>query len=178
MRIALLIAVGAAAAAAHPALPSLPSAPPATDPANPAAVHGDPAVVPPDWRAPLDPLLLRRPFDPPAADWLAGHRGIDLAGRVGDPVRAVADGTVTWAGPVAGRGVVAVRHGGLTSSYEPLAPSVHVGEQVSAGTVLGRLSGGGHCPACLHLGARTADGYRDPWPLLQRRIRLLPSEPG
>jgi hypothetical protein len=163
-----LLVVGQAAPAAAPAL---------VDDSVP-ATRGMAVEPEPVWRAPLEPLVLRRPFDRPAQDWLAGHRGLDLAGRVGDPVRAVAPGTVTWAGAVAGRGVVTVSHGDLRSTYEPVTAAVQVGRQVSAGTLLGRLADGGHCAGCLHLGAVTAGGYRDPWPLLAPQIRLLPTSGG
>ena len=47
-------------------------------------------------------------FDPPADPWGAGHRGVDLLGHAGQPVRAALPGTVTYAGGLAGRGVVVV----------------------------------------------------------------------
>ena len=51
-------------------------------------------------------------FDPPETRWGAGHRGVDLLGHVGQPVHASLGGTVTFATPLAGRGVVVVDHGG------------------------------------------------------------------
>ncbi|MGX9228951.1 peptidoglycan DD-metalloendopeptidase family protein [Streptomyces albus] len=50
-----------------------------------------------------------RGWDPPPQPWAPGHRGVDLAARPGQPVRAVADGKVSFAGKVAGRGVVVDR---------------------------------------------------------------------
>ena len=60
--------------------------------------------------------LLPRPrvvegFDPPAVRWGPGHRGVDLAGSPGAPVRAALPGRVSFAGSVAGRDVVVVDHG-------------------------------------------------------------------
>ena len=52
-----------------------------------------------------------RGFDPPAQPWLSGHRGVDLLGKVGEPVLAVMAGRVTYSGTLAGRGVVVVSHG-------------------------------------------------------------------
>ena len=50
-------------------------------------------------------------FDPPADPWGAGHRGVDLLGHAGQPVRAALPGTVTYAGGLAGRGAGGGRRG-------------------------------------------------------------------
>jgi murein DD-endopeptidase MepM/ murein hydrolase activator NlpD len=112
----------------------------------------------------------------------AGHRGVDLAATPGQLVRAALAGEVTFAGKVAGRPVVVVRHpGGLRTTYLPVVPVVPVGTQVSAGTVLGRLDTDQHCElsTCLHWGARLGDEYVDPLSLLgleADHIVLLPLE--
>jgi murein DD-endopeptidase MepM/ murein hydrolase activator NlpD len=126
-------------------------------------------------------------FAPPAHPWLAGHRGVDLAGRAGEAVRAAGAGVVSFAGSVAGVGVVAVRHdGGLETTYEPVRAVVRAGLQVRAGQLLGRLvTAGGHCrPAtCLHWGLRRGGPagpvvYLDPLGLVgAARVRLLPLGP-
>ena len=135
------------------------------------------------WMAPLDPpLIVVRAFDPPAARWLAGHRGLDLAAADRVPVRAAGGGVVTFAGLVAGRGVVVVGHvgvaGQLRSTYEPVAPTVAVGQAVEAGDPIGVLTAdGGHCrPAvCLHWGVLRGGSYVDPLALLDPPpVRLLP----
>lgn len=122
-----------------------------------------------------------RGFEPPRSEWSAGHRGVDLRADIGDPIRAIGAGTVTFAGDLAGRGVVVVTHGKLRSTYEPLIPLVSRGDQVVAGETTGLLSrSGSHCaPAdCLHLGVRRGDDYLDPLSLLgPRRVRLLPLAP-
>jgi murein DD-endopeptidase MepM/ murein hydrolase activator NlpD len=123
-----------------------------------------------------------RPFRAPPSPYAAGHRGLDLATADGALVLAVEGGTVTHAGLVAGRGTVSVGHaGGLSSTYEPVAPVVAAGAVVSAGDVLGTVRArdgpGVHCGArvCLHLGARRGASYLDPHPLLAGgRIALLP----
>jgi murein DD-endopeptidase MepM/ murein hydrolase activator NlpD len=76
---------------------------------------------------------------------------------------------VTFAGNVAGRGVVAVGHqGGLRTTYEPVSPGVRAGDRVLAGAVLGVLAVGQHCPrSCLHWGALRGDTYLDPLTLLR-----------
>lgn len=108
-------------------------------------------------------------FEPPAHRYAAGHRGIDLSIPPNAPVRAVDDGTVRFAGSVAGRGTVSVLHGnGLISTYEPVTATVAQGDRINAGTQLGTLTPGatgtGHCGAdpCLHLGARRGQDYLDP----------------
>ena len=118
-------------------------------------------------------------FDPPAQRWSAGHRGVDLLGRPGAAVRAAASGTVAFAGPIAGRGVVVVGHpDGTRTTYEPVTATVSVGAAVRAGDTLGRLVGaGGHClpAACLHWGRLRGDVYLDPMLIVRGGpMRLLP----
>lgn len=117
-------------------------------------------------------------FDPPDQDWQSGHRGVDLRGLPGDQVRAALSGTVTFAGPLAGRGVVVVSHGSRRTTYEPVLPWVRVGDQVAAGTPIGVLSpAGSHCPpgSCLHWGLIDGETYLDPLVLIgAARVRLLP----
>jgi murein DD-endopeptidase MepM/ murein hydrolase activator NlpD len=93
-------------------------------------------------------------------------------------VVAAADGTVTYAGVLAGRGVVVVDHGEVRTTYEPVAATVAVGEVVSRGQPIGRLQAGhASCPGrtCLHWGLREGDTYLDPLLLLGGTIRLLPA---
>lgn len=118
-------------------------------------------------------------FDPPDRQWGAGHRGVDLDGSAGQAVRAARSGTVTFAGPLAGRGVVVVGHGdGTRTTYEPVAASVAVGAEVGAGDELGRLSlRGSHClpSTCLHWGWLRGEEYLNPLDLVgTRQVRLLP----
>lgn len=123
-----------------------------------------------------------RGFEPPPKPWLSGHRGVDLAGRVGQPVSAVLTGVVTFAGAVAGVGVVVVDHGNLRTTYQPVTATVGRGRLIRAGETIGVLGlAGGHCrpAACLHLGAIVGiDGYRDPLSLFGgARIRLVSLRP-
>lgn len=166
-----------------PPLRGWPAVPPREDAGPDALVHsgsrsGDRAR----WRWPLRPRPpVLRPFRAPQSTYGAGHRGLDLAADVGAPVLAVEGGVVSHAGVVAGRGTVTVGHvGGLSSTYEPVDAVVADGEVVSAGDVLGTLrvrDGPSHCGGrtCLHLGARRARSYLDPYPLLSGgRPVLLP----
>lgn len=128
---------------------------------------------------PLDP----RPevvstFDPAADPWGAGHRGVDLAGRIGQPVRSALPGVVAFAGSIAGKPVVSVSHGDTRTTYEPVVASVAVGTRVAAGAVLGVLDlPASHCfpRACLHWGWRRGHAYLDPLDLVGGGpVRLLP----
>ena len=145
-----------------------------------APASADPASAPTrDGVWPLTP----RPdvvsgFDPPATAWGAGHRGVDLLGRVEQPVHASLGGTVTFAASLAGRGVVVVDHGGVRTTYEPVSASVGRGDVVVRGGVVGTLQrASSHCfpRACLHWGLRQGDAYLDPLTLVGAGpIRLLP----
>jgi murein DD-endopeptidase MepM/ murein hydrolase activator NlpD len=114
------------------------------------------------------PPVLRR-FAVGPQPWSPGHRGVDLGARVGQPVLSAGAGVVSFAGPVAGRGVAAVLHaGGLRTTYEPVTSQVRAGDAVAAGDALGSLAPGPHCPgACLHWGALRGDVYVDPLSLLR-----------
>ena len=142
---------------------------------------GSPSPSASAWVAPVaGPVVVLRGFDPPSEPWLPGHRGVDLDAAVGDPVLAAGQGTVTWAAPIAGRGVVVVEHeDGRRTTYEPVDPSVTFGDAVAAGDPVGVLAAGtGHCggvPSCLHWGLRRDEDYLDPMALLRHsRPVLLP----
>jgi murein DD-endopeptidase MepM/ murein hydrolase activator NlpD len=162
-------------------------------PGLPPGSHGPSAAV---WQSPLPPpVILLRAFAPPpaSAPWLAGHRGVDLGGMVGMPVRADGPGRITLAAAVAGTPVVVVDHGGgLRSTFEPVLPLLPTGSPVRAGEVVGRLGSwpvrsravaavAPHCGVtpCLHWGMLRDGWYVDP--LLTtglgagcRSVRLLP----
>lgn len=126
---------------------------------------------------PLDPHRIAAGFDPPTAPWSAGHRGVDLYGSPGEQVHTALAGVVTFAGVIAGQGVVVVSHGALRTTYEPVLATTRVGDRVPTGAVIGVLEPGGHCPPadCLHWGLRRGAAYLDPLSLLgTNRVRLLP----
>ncbi|MFJ8494075.1 peptidoglycan DD-metalloendopeptidase family protein [Streptomyces sp. NPDC094038] len=172
----LPLALGAAAARAWvgaegPPPPGGPSGPPV-----PALARAWPVGVRP-------PVL--RGWEPPATVYGAGHRGVDLGAAPGDPVRAVAAGRVSYAGRVAGRGVVSVTLTGtdLRTTYEPVTATVEKGQAVAAGEVVGTVEpGGAHCGArtCVHWGLLRGEAYLDPLLLLPPWLldggppRLLP----
>ncbi len=147
----------------------------------------DPAVpaVARIWPVGTRPAVLRG-WEPPATPYGPGHRGVDLAAVDGTPVRAVAAGRVSFAGQVAGRGVVSLELTGtgdppLRTTYEPVEVSVKKGDEVAAGQLLGTVRPtGSHCAACLHWGLLRGNVYLDPLSLLPPWLldggpsRLLP----
>jgi len=80
-------------------------------------------------------------FGQPDPPYQPLHTGIDIAGPVGDPVRAFMKGTVTYAGSEAtgfGTHVVLDNGGGVTSTYGHMNTlAVQAGQAVDIGTVLG-----------------------------------------
>lgn len=119
-------------------------------------------------------------FSAPSSAWGAGHRGVDLAASVGDPVRSALAGQVVFTGRIAGRGVVVVDHGATRTTYEPVTALARVGDLVTAGMPVGVLQTGGHClpGSCLHWGwiDNADDGYLDPLELVGAvaPVRLWP----
>lgn len=139
------------------------------------------AAVAPAGTWPVDPPpgadRIVAPYAPPARDWQAGHRGVDLAAAPGAPVRAMAPGVVVFTGRVGAKPVIVVRLAdGRRLTYEPVIGRVDVGMSVQAGETIGVLAAdGGHCAGrgCVHVGLRTATGYADPTGLVDRRPAVL-----
>lgn len=137
------------------------------------------------WPVGAEPRILRG-WEPPASDYGPGHRGVDLAAPPGVPVRAAGAGRVSFAGEVAGRGVVSIELSGtgeppLRTTYVPVRARVSRGDRVAVGAVVGTLQPGAHCPSsCLHWGLLRGDRYLDPLTLLPPHLlrrgpsRLLP----
>lgn len=138
------------------------------------------------WPVGLRPSVVRA-WEPPPTTYARGHRGVDLSAPPGSPVRAVAPGRVSFAGRVAGRGVIAVELSDtgdppLRTTYEPVQASLKKGDEVTTGTILGTLEAArSHCPtACMHWGLRRGETYLDPlsllppWLLRRGPSRLLP----
>lgn len=132
------------------------------------------------WTWPLlGPEVVMSRFDGPPKPWLPGHRGVDLAGFEGAPVRAVADGMVSYQGVINGVGVVSVLHDdGVLSTYQPVLGGLPLGSPVPQGGLIGTLgAAGSHCwpLSCLHLGARIQKTYIDPMLYLRQwEVSLLP----
>lgn len=168
----------AGAGSAVPA-PADPAVPPAADPSVPAVARA--------WPVGVRPSVVRG-WEPPATAYSRGHRGVDLVAAPGTPVRAVAPGRVSFAGRVAGRGVVSVELSDtgappLRTTYGPVRASVRKGDEVLAGEVLGTSEApDAHCgaTACLHWGLLRGRTYLNPlsllppWLLHTGPSRLLP----
>ena len=167
-----------------PAVLATPVEPSASSPGPPAPPSARATVGTAHGVWPLSPQpAVVRHFEPPPNPYAAGHRGVDLAGTPGQPVRSALAGTVAFAGSIGGKPVVTVRHDGeRRTTYEPVVSSVAVDQAVTAGEVLGRLVvTDSHCfpAACLHWGLVEGHGeprtYADPLTLLGGGpVRLLP----
>ncbi|MGW0536167.1 murein hydrolase activator EnvC family protein [Streptomyces sp. NPDC003032] len=185
MRLELLLTTLAALLATTLSPPSIRTSAPSPVPSPvPPLVPPLPAAT--AWPVGTHPPVVRA-WDPPSTAYGTGHRGVDLAAPPGTPVRAVAPGRVSFAGRVAGRGVVSVELDGtgdppLRTTYEPVRPTLKKGAEVAAGEEVGALEAPtGHCPeSCLHWGLLRDEAYLNPLtllpPWLQRRgpSRLLP----
>ncbi|MEU8945211.1 M23 family metallopeptidase [Streptomyces sp. NPDC048489] len=192
----------AATAASVPA--SAPVAPASSGPPSPSSRNGPAPPAPGEppggdtsvpavarlWPVGTRPAVLRA-WQPPPTPYGRGHRGVDLAAEPGSPVRSIAPGRVSFAGRVAGRGVVAVELTGtgsppLRTTFTPVRATVKKGDEVTAGEVLGTLeTDGSHCPtSCLHWGLLRDRTYLDPlsllpaWLLHPAPSRLLPVPTG
>lgn len=113
------------------------------------------------------------PFRPPAHAFGPGNRGLTYNPPSGTAVKASADGTVTFAGSVAGSLHVTVLHrDGIRTSYSFLeSVAVRRGETVAQGDAVGTGGPG------FHFGARDGDTYIDPALLfgeIEVRVRLIP----
>ncbi|MBI2711220.1 MAG: M23 family metallopeptidase [Actinobacteria bacterium] len=165
---ALALAAIALVAPARPAGGASPASAPAWVLGDALEPGGD---VPPGavvYQPPVD-APVSDPFRPPSTPYGAGNRGIEYRTAPGTPVRAAADGRVTFAGTVAGAVWVTILHAdGVRTSYGPLATrSVRSGQPVRRGDPLG-TSG-----AVLHVGARRGDTYLDPATLWSGRRQAV-----
>lgn len=102
-------------------------------------------------------------FRPPDAPWLPGNRGLTYATVAGQPVRAVAGGTVSFAGRIASQTYVTVDLGsGRDTTYSFLATTpLVVGDVIGVGDPIG-ITG----PVAFQLGYREGPNYLDPGELL------------
>lgn len=119
--------------------------------------------------------------EPPTDPYAAGRRAAVLASvPEGAAVLAPADGTVRWAGPVAGTRYVTVDHGDgfVTTVGRVGGPLPAVGARVRRGEPLARHdpAAAADGPAGVSLSVRRDGRYVDPAPLLSGvRARLVPA---
>jgi len=148
--------------ASSPPSRSQPATPPAQSrPATPAVSSGPFA-----WRWPADGDVLRR-FN--AAD--PSRRGIDIGGKMGDPVRAAGDGEVVYAGSgLPGYGnLLIIKHNQRHLSAYAFNQSLLVkeGDRVKAGDRIATMGRDGSRPPALHFQIRVDGQPADP-------LRFLP----
>ena len=137
--------------------------------AGPASVHAAECFWPPVAAPIVDH------FRDPACPYCAGNRGLEYATAPGTAVRALAAGTVTFAGDVAGTRYLVVEHAdGRRATYGRLDTMNAVnGAVVAAGSVVATTT------AALFVGLRDGEIYVDPEPLLgrlRRPARLVPMD--
>jgi septal ring factor EnvC (AmiA/AmiB activator) len=179
--VALLLAAGAATPVPAPAAVEAPPDPPASTTPRPPRVPGL-------WMPIRGPVV--RGFDARAGRYGPGHRGIDIAAPVGEPVRAPARGRVVFAGPVAGTTWLTLEVApGVLVTVGPLLEPVATTGRVRSTAPVGRLGPGhGAGPgsrsppeesagrSTLHLSVRVDGAYVDPLAYLvdRPRARLAP----
>jgi murein DD-endopeptidase MepM/ murein hydrolase activator NlpD len=131
-----------------------------------------------EWAWPVSaPHPIARPFIAPATPYSSGHRGIDIRAPTSE-VFAPEGGIVSFAGMVAGRPVLSIRHpGGLVSSFEPVSSALSSGSAVSRGQLVGTLLPGHCAELCVHFGVRLNGNYVSPLNYLGSvpRAILLPT---
>ena len=108
------------------------------------------SLDPVPWEGPLSTMRVTSPFASarfhPILHRLLPHLGVDLAAAYGTPVRASADGSVSWAGPKGGYGnLVEVSHpNGYATRYGHLSSvAVRLGVPVRQGDVIGYVGATG-----------------------------------
>lgn len=163
--VVLTVVAGLLAVAGGPPPPPASTAGGDAGASAPAGPHPRSRRPPPPVQRPYRPPVpgpVIDPFRPPATPWGPGNRGLDLAARPGEAVRAAAGGTVTFAGQVGGVLYVVVLHpDGVRTTYGRLATvTVGAGETVRSGDTVGTAAGP------VHFGARLGDRYLDPALLL------------
>lgn len=118
-----------------------------------------------------------RGADIPEKNWMPGHRGVDLAARPGQDILAAEDGVVAFVGVIVGVPVISIDHAdGIRTTYQPVFPTVAVGDAVQEGQPIGRMAPSNGDHDGLHWGAKTGpDTYINPLTLLDApTIRLKP----
>ena len=146
------------------------------------------AGVPPAlaWTWPAAGPVLR-PFTLGDDPYAGGqHRGVDIAGEAGTPIRAPSAGVVSFAGtvPGGGRAVTVQTAAGYSVTLVHLGSiAVERDEALSEGATVGVIGPTGdveHLEPYVHLGIRlTSDphGYLDPLSFLPAREAPLPPAP-
>jgi murein DD-endopeptidase MepM/ murein hydrolase activator NlpD len=105
------------------------------------------------------------------------HSGVDMAGPVGTPIMASADGVIVKAGPANGYGnLVEIDHGrGLVTRYGHLnSIDVNVGDKVTQGQTVGGMGSTGRSTGShLHYEVRINGNAVNPMPFLEAARDVL-----
>lgn len=131
-----------------------------------------------DITAPVADFSVLQEYDAPVLNWNPGHRGIDIAAAQGTPLIAPADGVISFAGTVAKKSVVSIRHSEMIFTFEPAQTSLAVGTQIKQGETFGYVQGeSNHCEqSCVHWGVKNSiEQYFNPLLLLARHKVVLKS---
>ena len=158
--------VVAPAPTSAPVVAPAPTSAPPDSSAAPAPTSAAPAAAASDhlWPLPVKGILTRR--------FSSAHPGIDIAAPAGTPVRAIAGGTVVWAGWKTNGGgyVVVIEHpDGMTSTYNHnQGVDVSARQVVAAGEVISRVGATGwatgpHLDLRIEMGGRLMDPLRLGW---------------
>lgn len=160
-------------------------------------VEGDVGFFSPDGesmqkaflRNPLDVFRISSNFNPnrrhPILNTIRAHRGTDYAAPTGTPIRATADGTVTWAARNGSFGkLVVIQHdGSFETKYAHLndyAGGIKKGGRVQQGQIIGYVgSTGGATGPHLHYEFLVNGVHKDPRTIvdeLPQAISLDPKE--
>lgn len=158
-------------------------------------IERDQAAVARAYRDGPDELVTRRPFIWPRARRITGHfgdrrlfngtvnsvhEGTDLAGAVGDPVRAANDGVVVLSEDLfySGKTVIVGHGAGVYSAYLHLGGlGPEVGTQVRRGQLIGKVGETGRTTGPhLHFAIHADGRYIDPESFM--RLRLSPATGG
>jgi murein DD-endopeptidase MepM/ murein hydrolase activator NlpD len=163
-----------------PAKPGAPSTP-GTPSGKPHATPPLPLNVPEQYagtlRWPVDACIVSSEY---GERWGKMHKGMDLAADVGEPVYAIADGDVIYAGDgLRGYGnVVILRHDRKTTSLYAHNSELKVkqGDHVTQGTLISLLGSTGHSTGPhVHFEIRDGDAAVNPRTLLPKKFAALSS---
>lgn len=94
------------------------------------------------------------------------HQGLDIAAKTGTPIKAVADGTITYSGTMGGYGnLIIIDHGNGITTYYGHCNKLYkkVGTKVSAGDVIAEVGSTGNSTGPhLHFEIRENGKYVNP----------------
>jgi murein DD-endopeptidase MepM/ murein hydrolase activator NlpD len=169
---------GIAKAPAPPPVAGQPA--PAKHPAPAPALTTVPEQYSGAMRWPLDAYIVSSEY---GERWGKVHKGMDMAAHVGEPVYAIADGEVIYAGDgLKGYGnVVILRHDRKTTSLYAHNSELKVkqGEQVTKGTLVALLGNTGHSTGPhVHFEIRDGDAAVNPRNVLPKsKLGMLDGAP-